>query len=70
MSALSFNCLESHSQEKCQSARRSIGTVARELAPAGSRSGPSFGLEKIGPAAQSNGSKLPRHKLLVVRSVV
>ncbi|TFF18795.1 hypothetical protein EXW73_25575, partial [Pseudomonas sp. BCA13] len=48
MSALSFNCLESHSQEKCQSVRRSIVTVARELAPAGSRSGPSLGLKRPG----------------------
>ncbi|MBA1376497.1 hypothetical protein FHK92_01435 [Pseudomonas brassicacearum subsp. neoaurantiaca] len=34
--------------------------VARELAPAGSRSGPFFG-----PAAQSSGSKLPRHGSVV-----
>ncbi|TPG74140.1 hypothetical protein EAH78_24695 [Pseudomonas arsenicoxydans] len=31
--------------------------MARELAPAGQRSGP-----KNGPAAQSSGSKLPRHR--------
>ena len=34
--------------------------VARELAPAGPRSGP-----KNGTASQSNGSKLPRHRLLI-----
>ncbi|MVV49766.1 hypothetical protein EJA72_16200 [Pseudomonas sp. PB120] len=32
--------------------------VARELAPAGPRSGP-----QNGPAAQSSGSKLPRHRV-------
>ena len=37
--------------------------VARELAPAGARSGP-----KNGTATQSSGSKLPRHKSLVVCS--
>ncbi|PMU27996.1 hypothetical protein C1X84_11245 [Pseudomonas sp. GP01-A1] len=33
--------------------------MARELAPAGSRSGP-----QNGTAAQFNGSKLPRHKVV------
>ncbi|AZF38442.1 hypothetical protein C4J85_3691 [Pseudomonas sp. R4-34-07] len=37
--------------------------VARELAPAGPRSGP-----KNGTAAQSSGSKLPRHRLLFTLS--
>ncbi|ALI06599.1 hypothetical protein AO356_07215 [Pseudomonas fluorescens] len=44
--------------------------VARELAPAGARSGPkssgSIHLTQrgagVGPAAQASGSKLPRHK--------
>ncbi|RAI63627.1 hypothetical protein DOZ80_27520 [Pseudomonas fluorescens] len=40
---------------------RIIGYVARELAPAGVRSSP-LALEPKGPATQSNGSKLPRHK--------
>ncbi len=38
-------------------------TVAKELAPAGSRSGPNTGKsDTFTPAAQSSGSKLPRHK--------
>jgi len=38
--------------------------VARELAPAGARSGPALhSVEKAGPAAQASGSKLPRHGL-------
>ncbi|RQO46718.1 hypothetical protein DBR46_26735 [Pseudomonas sp. KBW05] len=37
-------------------------TVARELAPAGSRSGPQLFVQKTGTAAQSSGSKLPRHR--------
>nr|POA13511.1 hypothetical protein C1892_15655 [Pseudomonas sp. MPBD7-1] len=37
--------------------------MARELAPAGLRSGPYLlGLNRIATAAQSSGSKLPRHK--------
>ncbi|NTZ98688.1 hypothetical protein FCH79_25895 [Pseudomonas koreensis] len=41
--------------------------VARELAPAGARSGPALhSVEKAGPAAQASGSKLPRHGLSVI----
>ncbi|MBA1381367.1 hypothetical protein FHK92_26875 [Pseudomonas brassicacearum subsp. neoaurantiaca] len=38
--------------------------MARELAPAGVRSSPydRARSENLGPAAQSSGSKLPRHK--------
>ncbi|KAB0512818.1 hypothetical protein F7R05_17340 [Pseudomonas koreensis] len=36
--------------------------VARELAPAGLRSGPKFGAGRNGSPSASSGSKLPRHR--------
>ncbi len=46
-----------------QAARK---TVARELAPVGARSGPETVCAGFATAAQSNGSKLPRHRFFGV----